>query len=135
MTNWPRRKTTAGLNDRQTPILIRAVKRSARRKDDAIRKIQGRNSEPGPGESRTTGPATLFDRYDERATSSYPEMPTTDELFSQLLEEQTDRLNPAMEIWYVKLLVRGVQIIVGQAKAHHHAGNLQHVLEISHNGN
>src|SRR6185437_5558016 len=45
-------------------------------------------------------------------------------LFSQLLEEQTDRLNPAMEVRDVKLLVRGVQVVVRQTEAHHHAGNL-----------
>src|SRR6202140_5937209 len=53
----------------------------------------------------------------------------------QLLKEQTNRLNPAMEIWNVKLLVRSMQVVVGKPKAHHDRWNLQHVLEIGHDRN
>jgi len=34
----------------------------------------------------------------------------------------------------MKLFVRRVQIIVGQAEAHHHAGNFEHVLEVCDDG-
>src|SRR5258708_22044251 len=53
----------------------------------------------------------------------------------QFLEEPDDRLDPAIEIRDVELLIRSVQVVVGQAKAHHHAGNLQYVLEIGDDGN
>src|SRR5207245_6876848 len=49
---------------------------------------------------------------------------------SQLLEEQTNRFNPAMKIRNVKFLVRSMQVVVGKPKAHHDRWNLQHVLEI-----
>ena len=51
-------------------------------------------------------------------------------LLSQLLKEPDDALNPAIEVRDVKLLVGSVQVVVGQAKAHHHAGNFEHVLKI-----
>src|ERR1700680_3529108 len=51
-------------------------------------------------------------------------------LLAQFLEEQTDRFDSAMEVGDVKLLVRSVQIVIGQAETHHHAWNLQHVLKI-----
>ena len=35
----------------------------------------------------------------------------------------------------MELLVRRVQVVVGQAEAHHHAGNFQHILKISHDWN
>src|ERR1700692_2126028 len=54
---------------------------------------------------------------------------------SQLLKEQTNRFNPAMEIRNVKLLVWSMQIVVGKPKAHHDRWNLQHVLEIGHDWN
>ncbi len=57
------------------------------------------------------------------------------ELFSQLLEEQTDRFDPAIEVRDVKLLVGSVQIVVGKTEAHHHGRNLQHVLEVGHDWN
>src|ERR1700735_2644927 len=44
-------------------------------------------------------------------------------LRSQLFEEPTDRFNPVMEVRKVKLLVRSVQVVIGKAEAHHHAGN------------
>src|SRR5271165_908261 len=52
-------------------------------------------------------------------------------LLAQLLKEQTDRLDPAMEVRDVELLVGCVQVVVRQAEAHHHAGNLQLILEVS----
>src|SRR6266852_3709815 len=54
---------------------------------------------------------------------------------SQLLKEPNDRLNPAIEVWYVKLLVGRVQVVVGQAEAHHHAGEFEHFLKVGHDGN
>src|SRR5277367_1332682 len=51
-------------------------------------------------------------------------------LVSQLFEEQTDSLNPMMEVRNVKLLVGSVQVVIRQAKAHHHAGNFQALIEI-----
>ncbi len=55
-------------------------------------------------------------------------------LLAQLLEEQADRFNPAIEIWNVKLFVRGMQIVVRKTEAHHHGRNLQHVLEVGDDG-
>jgi hypothetical protein len=37
---------------------------------------------------------------------------------------------PFMEVWDMELLVGGVQVVVGQAEAHHDAGNLEDVLEV-----
>ena len=53
---------------------------------------------------------------------------------SQLLEEAANRLDSLMEIWNVELLVEGVEIVVGEAEAHHHAGNFQHVREVGDDG-
>src|SRR5258708_16879536 len=53
----------------------------------------------------------------------------------QLLEEPDDRLDPTIKIWYMELLVGSVQVVIGQAEAHHHARELEHVLEIGHDGN
>jgi len=61
--------------------------------------------------------------------------PAIMQLLPELFKKQTDRFNPPVEVRDVELLVRGVQVIVGQAEAHHHAGNLQHVLEIGDDGN
>ena len=49
-------------------------------------------------------------------------------LSPQLLEEQADGLNPAIEVRNMELLIRRVQVAVGQAEAHHHAGDLQPIL-------
>ncbi len=38
----------------------------------------------------------------------------------QTMEEVDDRLDPAVEVRYVELLVGRVQIVVRQAQAHHH---------------
>lgn len=34
-------------------------------------------------------------------------------LLAQLFEEKADRLNPAIKIWDVKLLIRRVQVVIG----------------------
>src|SRR5438876_11883373 len=39
---------------------------------------------------------------------------------AQLLKKQTDRLNPAIEVRDMKFLIGRVQIVIGQAEAHHH---------------
>src|SRR5258705_3132 len=49
---------------------------------------------------------------------------------SQLFKKQANRLNPAVKVRDVKLLVGGVQVVVGETEAHHDAGNLQHILKI-----
>ena len=49
---------------------------------------------------------------------------------TQLLKEQADRFNPVVEVRNMELLVRGVEVVVRKAEAHHHRRNLQHVLEI-----
>src|SRR5437667_2474972 len=71
-------------------------------------------------------------------TGTVPE-PEADTAFScrsaHLFEEQTDGLDAAVEIWDVELLVGSVQIVIWQAEAHHHAGNLQHVLKVGYDGN
>ena len=56
-------------------------------------------------------------------------------LFAELLEEAADRFDPAVEVRNMELLVGRVQVVVGQAEAHHDAGNLQHVLEVGDDGN
>src|SRR5882724_8845823 len=56
-------------------------------------------------------------------------------LTPQILKEPDDALNPTIEVRDVELLIGRVQIVVGQAKAHHHARNFEYVLEIGHNGN
>src|ERR1700704_2665727 len=61
--------------------------------------------------------------------------PKTWPALSQLLKEQTDCFNPAMEIRNVELLVRSMQVVVRKPKAHHDRGNLQHVLKIGHDRN
>src|SRR6266849_3625568 len=135
MTNLPWWKTTAGLNvpadshpspcgetigsieTRCHPVKTRSAFCARTRRE------QNSRASPAFRRMRRVSPI-VFPRSFLRQT----------ELFSQLLEEQTDRLNPAMEVRDVKLLVRGVQIIVRQAEAHHDAGNLQHVLEVGHDG-
>src|SRR5436853_7826630 len=71
-------------------------------------------------------------------TGTVPE-PEADTAFScrsaHLFEEQTDGLDAAVEIGDVELLVGSVQIVIWQAEAHHHAGNLQHVLKVGYDGN
>src|ERR1039457_4173615 len=56
-------------------------------------------------------------------------------LSPQLFKEQADRLDPAVKIWDVKLLVWRVQVVVGKPEAHHHRWNLEHVLEVGHDWN
>src|SRR5258708_31428925 len=52
-------------------------------------------------------------------------------LASQILEEQTDGLDAAMEVGDVELLVWSVQVVIRKADSHHHAGNFKHVLKVS----
>src|SRR5260370_41783194 len=52
-------------------------------------------------------------------------------LAPQILEEQTDGLDAAMEVGNVELLVGSVQVVIRKAESHHHAGNLKHVLKVS----
>src|SRR5579864_175750 len=56
-------------------------------------------------------------------------------LSAEFLEEAADGFDPAIEVRNVELLVGGVQVVVGQTEAHHHAWNLQHVLEVGDDGN
>src|SRR3954468_18452547 len=51
-------------------------------------------------------------------------------LSPQLLKKSADRLNAAMKVRDVELLVGSMQIVVRQSEAHHHAGDLQHVLKV-----
>src|ERR1700678_2757710 len=53
----------------------------------------------------------------------------------QLFKKQNDRLNPPIKIGDVELLIRRMQVVVRQPKAHHHRGNLQVPFEISHDRN
>ena len=53
---------------------------------------------------------------------------------TELLKEQTDRFNPTIKIWDVKLFVGRVQVIVRQAEAHHNGRSFQHILEIRNDG-
>src|ERR1700735_1745603 len=52
---------------------------------------------------------------------------------SQLLEESADGVDAAMEVGNVEFFVGSVEVIVGQAEAHHYAGNFQDVLEVGDN--
>src|SRR5260370_39611508 len=61
-----------------------------------------------------------------RAITRSPDSPSP----SELLEEANDRLNPAIEIWDVEFFVGSVEVVVGKAEAHHHAGQLEDVLEV-----
>src|SRR5208337_3133270 len=56
-------------------------------------------------------------------------------LFSQLLEEAADGFDAVVEVGDVELLVGGVEVVVGKAEAHHHAGNFQDVLKVGDDGN
>src|SRR5438045_8239834 len=56
-------------------------------------------------------------------------------LSTQLLKERTNRLNPPMKIWNMKLLIGRMQIVVGQSETHHHRWNLEHILKIGHDRN
>src|SRR5947209_2183442 len=56
-------------------------------------------------------------------------------LRSQLLKKPNNRFNPAIKIRNMEFLVRRVQIVVGQSEAHHHAGNMQVLLDVGDNGN
>src|SRR3954466_15573826 len=46
-------------------------------------------------------------------------------LLTQLLHKPNDRFDPPIEIRNVELLIRGVQVIVRQSEAHHHARQVE----------
>src|ERR1700733_1895699 len=52
----------------------------------------------------------------------------------QLFEEQNDGLDTPVKIGNVKFFIRGMQVVVRQAEAHHHGRDFEMTLEISHNG-
>ena len=54
---------------------------------------------------------------------------------AQLFKEQTDGFDSAVKVRDVELFVGGVEVVVGQAEAHHDAGNFQHILEVGDDGN
>ena len=54
---------------------------------------------------------------------------------SELFEEPDNAFNPAIKIGDVELFVGGVKVVVGKAKAHHHAGDFEHALEVGDHGN
>ena len=54
---------------------------------------------------------------------------------AQLLKKQANGFNPPVEIGNMKLLIGRVQIVIRQTEAHHHAGNLQHILKIRNDRN
>ena len=51
------------------------------------------------------------------------------------LQKPDQRLNPQLKIPQVEFLVGRVQIIVGQSKAHHYAGQVQVARKVAHNRN
>src|ERR1700687_658346 len=55
-------------------------------------------------------------------------------VLSELLEEAADGFDPAVEVRDMELLVGGMQVVVGEAEAHHHTGYLQNVLESGDDG-
>src|SRR5258708_31538367 len=77
----------------------------------------------------------LASSQQRRAAGDGPSLVSIRKTLPQLLKEQTDRFNPAMEIRNVELLVRSMQIIVRKPEAHHYRWNLQHVLKIGHDRN
>src|SRR5579884_4124240 len=56
-------------------------------------------------------------------------------LLAKELEITPYCLDPTIEVGEVEFFVRRVEIVIGQAKAHHHAGNLQVPLKDSDNWN
>src|SRR5438128_10613630 len=56
-------------------------------------------------------------------------LPTT--RLSQLLHKSHDRLYPTIEVRDMELLIRSMQVVVRQSKAHHHAGDMQMLFEFS----
>src|SRR5947199_6939468 len=55
-------------------------------------------------------------------------------LFCQLLKEADDALNSRIEIRDVEFFVGRVQVVVGQAEAHHDAGDLERLFEVGDDG-
>ena len=77
-------------------------------------------------ESRTSGLLAS----NKHSKTDCPRLP-----LSHFLKEPANGFNPVMEVWNVKLFVGSVQIVIGQAEAHHDAGDLQTILKVSDNGN
>ena len=53
----------------------------------------------------------------------------------QAPQKENHRLNTPMKVGDVKFLIRGVQVVVRQPKAHQDSGDLKVTLEVSHDGN
>src|ERR1700734_1131215 len=51
-------------------------------------------------------------------------------LGSQLLEKQADRLDPMREVRDMNLPVGSVQVVIGEAEAHHYARNFQSLVKV-----
>src|SRR3954468_11828821 len=56
-------------------------------------------------------------------------------LLSELFKERDYRLNPTIEVGDVELFVGRVQVVIGQAEAHHYAWDFEYVLKVCHDRN
>src|ERR1039458_170982 len=56
------------------------------------------------------------------------------ELFAGLLQETHHRFDSQLEVFQAKLLVGGVDVVVGEAEAHHDAGNAQMAVKVADDG-
>ena len=52
----------------------------------------------------------------------------------RFFQETHDRFDPQFEVLQVELLVGGVNVVVGQAEAHHHAGHAEMAVEVADDG-
>jgi hypothetical protein len=86
----------------------------------------------GKGASHTSGKPVPNWEAAHRPIGQQALAPTPNDedrrLSPQLLEEQADGLNPAIEVRNMELLIRRAQVAVGEAEAHHHAGDLQRTI-------
>ena len=55
-------------------------------------------------------------------------------LFAGLFQKTHDRFDAQLEVFQVELFVGGVDVVVGEAEAHHHAGNAQIAVKIADDG-
>jgi hypothetical protein len=53
---------------------------------------------------------------------------------ARLLQEANQRLDAQLEVLQMELLVRGVDVVVGQTEAHHHTGRAQVTIEVADDG-
>src|ERR1035441_881408 len=60
--------------------------------------------------------------------------PETLNLRASLFQEADHRFDAQLEVFQVELLVGGVDVVVGQAEAHHDAGNAQMAVKIADDG-